>query len=153
MITIQKSQTADTRTCDFANTTKETLLASSRTHIGDVVQALALFSGMLIKAAGEHDYERFLHDWKALLKERGTAVEGAAQFPTKRQLNKADVLVLYSGEEKTLSAEEQSRLEDFVKRGGGLVLLHDAIRTANPVWLKTIAGGGWTVPPRNPVPG
>jgi len=58
MITITKSKTADTRTCDFANTSKETLLMSSRTHIGDVVKALAFFSSKLIEAAGEHDYDK-----------------------------------------------------------------------------------------------
>jgi len=58
MITIQKSATADTRTCDFAATTKETLLASSRQHIGDVVKALMFFSGKLGEAAGEHDYDK-----------------------------------------------------------------------------------------------
>lgn len=58
MITIKKSATADTRTCDFANTSKETLLASSRQHIGDVVKALAFFSGRLTEAAGEHDYDK-----------------------------------------------------------------------------------------------
>lgn len=64
MIEIKKSQTADTRTCDFANTSKETLLASSRTHIGDVVKALAFFSGKLTEAAGEHDYDKLTEiDW------------------------------------------------------------------------------------------
>jgi len=40
MITIQQSQTADTRTCDYTKVTKETLLASSRQHIGDVGSGL-----------------------------------------------------------------------------------------------------------------
>jgi len=64
MIEIDKSQTADTRTCDFANTDKLTLLASSRTHIADVVKALAFFSGKLTEAAGEHDYDKLTSiDW------------------------------------------------------------------------------------------
>ena len=64
MIEIEKSATADTRTCDFANTTKETLLASSRQHIGDVVKALAFFSSKLIEAAGAHDYDKLTTiDW------------------------------------------------------------------------------------------
>lgn len=64
MITIQKSKTADTRTCDFANTTKETLLASSRQHIGDIVKALAFFGGKITEAAGEHDYDKLTEiDW------------------------------------------------------------------------------------------
>lgn len=64
MIQIHKSATADTRTCDFANTTKETLLTSSRTHIGDVVKAMAFFSGKIFEAAGEHDYDKLTGiDW------------------------------------------------------------------------------------------
>ncbi len=64
MIEIKKSPTADTRTCDFANTSKETLLASSRQHIADVVKALAFFSGRIIEAAGEHDYDKLTAiDW------------------------------------------------------------------------------------------
>jgi len=64
MIPITKSATADTRTCDFANTNKETLLASSRTHIGDVVKAMAFFIGKLTEAAGEHDYDKLTAiDW------------------------------------------------------------------------------------------
>ena len=64
MINIQKSKTADTRTCDFANVTHETLLDSSRQHIGDVVKALAFFQGYITSAAGEHDYDKLtLIDW------------------------------------------------------------------------------------------
>ncbi len=58
MIKIHPSPTADTRTCNFGNTTKETLLQSSQTHIKDVVKALAFFSGKLIEAAGEHDFDK-----------------------------------------------------------------------------------------------
>lgn len=64
MISIQKSETADTRTCNFAETTKATLLSSSRQHIGDVVKALAFFSGKITEAAGEHDYDKLTEiDW------------------------------------------------------------------------------------------
>lgn len=58
MIEVQKSATADTRTCDFANVTKEVLLASSCAHIGDVVKAMAFFSGQLVEAAGKHDHDK-----------------------------------------------------------------------------------------------
>lgn len=64
MIAIKKSETADTRTCDFANTTKETLLNSSRQHIGDVVKAMAFFGSKITEAAGEHDYDKLTEiDW------------------------------------------------------------------------------------------
>lgn len=64
MIRIQTSETADTRTCDFANISKETLLASSKQHIGDVVKALAFFGAKITEAAGEHDYDKLTAiDW------------------------------------------------------------------------------------------
>jgi hypothetical protein len=58
MIQIRKSQTADTRTCDYANVTKETLLASSRQHIGDVRVALDFFVGKLVDAGTVHDADK-----------------------------------------------------------------------------------------------
>jgi len=58
MIVINKSKTADTRTCDFANTTKETLLASSRQHIDDVQRALHFMSERLMCAAVAHDLDK-----------------------------------------------------------------------------------------------
>jgi len=58
MIKVRKSPTADTRTCDFANVTRQTLEASSCQHIADVVQALAFFQTYLTKAAGVHDQDK-----------------------------------------------------------------------------------------------
>jgi hypothetical protein len=44
--------------------TKEMLLESSRQHIGDVVKAMAFFSGKLVEAAGAHDYDKLTAiDW------------------------------------------------------------------------------------------
>ncbi len=58
MIIISKSETADTRTCDFANVSKDTLYASSVDHITDVRQALAFFGECLERAGGEHDPDK-----------------------------------------------------------------------------------------------
>jgi hypothetical protein len=58
MIEIRKSETADTRTCDFANVSKETLLASSEQHIEDVQGALDFFRVMLIVAGQKHDTDK-----------------------------------------------------------------------------------------------
>lgn len=64
MIEIEKSKTADTRSCDFKTVTKEALTASSLQHIGDVVKGLAFFSSKLMEAAGRHDYDKLtLIDW------------------------------------------------------------------------------------------
>lgn len=58
MIIIKPSPTADTRTCDFANTPKETLLASSHQHIADVREGLRFLESMVRKAAENHDYDK-----------------------------------------------------------------------------------------------
>jgi len=58
MITIKPSKTADTRSCDFATVSKDTLLASSQQHIDDVRQALAFFGTLLQVAATNHDVDK-----------------------------------------------------------------------------------------------
>ena len=60
MITIKKSPTADTRTCDWAKVTKEQLLESSQGHIYDVWRGLAFFRYMLEDAAREHDRDKIV---------------------------------------------------------------------------------------------
>lgn len=64
MITIRKSATADTRTCDVTQVTKEQLLHSSVQHIGDVGKGLAFFVSKLTEAAAVHDYDKLTEiDW------------------------------------------------------------------------------------------
>lgn len=58
MITIKKSPTADTRTCDFANVSRQTLLDSSVQHINDVNQALLFFESMIGVAGVNHDTDK-----------------------------------------------------------------------------------------------
>lgn len=58
MIRIGKSETADTRTCDFSKVTKETLLASSKQHINDVRRALDYFMARICAAGQVHDPDK-----------------------------------------------------------------------------------------------
>ena len=58
MIKIHKSETADTRSCDFSKVSKDTLYLSSVQHINDVRQALELFATMLEQASHIHDWDK-----------------------------------------------------------------------------------------------
>lgn len=58
MIVIEKSKTADTRSCDYATVTKEILRSSSIQHIRDVEKGLNFFRDMLEKAAVMHDMDK-----------------------------------------------------------------------------------------------
>lgn len=83
MIEIRKSSTADTRTCDKTKVTKETLLASSVQHIGDVGKGIAFFAGKLTEAASIHDYDKLSAiDWfhgdftTKIVDDKGNAIPG-----------------------------------------------------------------------------
>ena len=75
MIKIHQSKTADTRSCDFTQVTKEQLFESSVQHIGDVKQGLDFFKEMINQAAYHHDYDKlkdiegFHHDFIGGFKE------------------------------------------------------------------------------------
>lgn len=58
MIEISPSPTADTRTCDYANVTKGTLLMSSSRHIDDVRAALDFFVDKVQEASLNHDTDK-----------------------------------------------------------------------------------------------
>lgn len=90
---------------------------------------------------GQHDYPRFLDEWKKLLHERGAAAEGAQRPPTETELAKTDVLIIFASDATNIGAEDRSRLESFLKRGGGLVALHDSICGTNTDWFAKVAGG------------
>ena len=59
MIKIRKSETADTRTCDFTKVTKDKLRSSSLRHVNDVLKACAFFTDLLDYAAYSHDADKF----------------------------------------------------------------------------------------------
>lgn len=64
MIKIKKSQTADTRSCDFSKVSKETLKESSVQHINDVGKALGFFASKLTESASVHDFDKLTEiDW------------------------------------------------------------------------------------------
>ncbi len=58
MIEIQKSPTADTRTCDYTKVSKGTLYESSAQHISDVCEALNFFQSKIVEAAMNHDTDK-----------------------------------------------------------------------------------------------
>ncbi len=92
---------------------------------------------------GQHDHPQFLKDWTVLLKERGATVDGAMTFPSATQLENTDVLVVFAAEGGTIQGEDRLNLEKFLKRGGGIVVLHDGVCGTDPQWFKTIIGGAW----------
>lgn len=100
-------------------------------------------AGAKTHGPGQHDSPRFLKEWTALLNERGAQATGAMAFPTAKQLADADVLVLYAQNAGDISPQDRVNLDKFLKRGGGIVAIHDAVASHDPQWFKTIIGGSW----------
>jgi hypothetical protein len=87
MISIKPSPTADTRTCDFANVSKQTLLESSHQHINDVESALMLFAGMIGAAASVHDADK-ISDIDGFHRDFVTGFKQTEWWDKHRQLNR-----------------------------------------------------------------
>ena len=92
---------------------------------------------------GHHDGPTFVKEWTPLLTSRGAKVDGALVFPTAEQLENTDVLVMFCANGGYIEGEQRAYFEKFLKRGGGLVVLHDAVLAREPHWFKTIIGGAW----------
>jgi hypothetical protein len=84
---IRKSQTADTRTCDFANVSKETLLQSSVQHIGDVQMALGFLGTLLCEQAERHDFDK-LSDIDGFHRDFVTGFQQTEWWDRHRKLNR-----------------------------------------------------------------
>lgn len=100
--------------------------------------------GMSNRGTEVHAHPRFLKEWQVLLNERGAKATGAMDWPTPEQIKDVDVIVAYAQEGGDATPEQEVMINDFVKRGGGLVVLHTAtVSFKNPPWWKSIIGGSW----------
>jgi type 1 glutamine amidotransferase len=100
-----------------------------------------IYAGLKTHAVGQHDYPQFLADWSKILTERGAYVTGGLQFPSARELASADVMVIYKGDAGYLGVEDRANLDSFMRRGGGLVSIHDALCGPDPELFAGIVGG------------
>ncbi len=71
-----------------------------------------------------HEHERFMNDWKKLLAERGATTDGAMDWPNAEQFRNSDVIVVYAQEGGDATPEQRKLINEFIKRGGGLVVIH-----------------------------
>jgi type 1 glutamine amidotransferase len=100
-----------------------------------------LRAGLKTHGLGQHDYPQFLADWSKVLTEHGAVVNGSLHAPLAQELQNVAVLVIYKGDAGYLSDADRAALEAFVKRGGGIVSLHDALCGPDPDYFATLVGG------------
>ena len=100
-----------------------------------------LWGGLKSHGQGQHDYPQWLADWSKILTEHGAVVDGAFHPPSAAELEHTDVLIIYKGDAAYLGGDSKSAIEAFVKRGGGLVSLHDSLCGPDPAYFATLVGG------------
>jgi type 1 glutamine amidotransferase len=100
-----------------------------------------LWAGLKSHQPGQHDYPQFLADWSKILTEHGAVVDGGFHAPRAVDLAHTDVVVIYKGDAGYLSDEDKAALESYVKRGGGLVSLHDSLCGPDPGYFASLVGG------------
>ncbi len=100
-----------------------------------------LWAGPKTHGPGQHDYPQFLADWYNLLTARGAIVDGALHGPTSADLERTDVIVIYKGDAGYLTDAQKATLEAYVRRGGGIVVLHDSGCGPDPAYFSTLIGG------------
>jgi type 1 glutamine amidotransferase len=100
-----------------------------------------LRAGLKTHGPGQHDYPQFLADWSKFLTQHGAVVSGSLHAPLAQELEGVSVIVIYKGDAGYLSDADRAALEAFIKRGGGIVSIHDALCGPDPAYFATLVGG------------
>jgi type 1 glutamine amidotransferase len=100
-----------------------------------------LYGGLKTHAEGQHDYPQFVADWSKLLMNRNAIVDGALHFPSEKELLNSDVVIIYKGDAGYMSLEDRANLDAYMRRGGGIVSIHDSLCGPNPAEFADIVGG------------
>ena len=88
---------------------------------------ITLAGGPKDHGPGEHDYPLWLKRWSALLAtDPSVALQTAEGWPSARQFENSDVVVVYSNN-PGWDAGKGEELDRYLARGGGLVLIHYAV--------------------------
>lgn len=91
MIKVKPSPTADTRTCDVTQVSKEQLLASSIQHIDDVRKGIDFFILMLCRAGAVHDDDK-ISDIDGFYADFKTGFKTTEWWDAHRSLNRHHLL-------------------------------------------------------------
>jgi putative heme-binding domain-containing protein len=102
------------------------LLAAVESEVSDDPVRILLLAGPKDHDAGEHDYPAWQTGWKELLgRVRGVGVDVAHDWPSEAQFRDAQVIVAYFWNHHW-SAERYKQIDQYLARGGGLVVIHSA---------------------------
>jgi type 1 glutamine amidotransferase len=100
-----------------------------------------IFAGLKSHGPGQHDYPQFLADWSKFLTANGAVVDGGLHAPLAEELANTDVVVIFKGDAGFMTPKEHAAFLAYVKRGGGLVSIHDSLCGPDPEDMAMFFGG------------
>ena len=103
---------------------------------------ILIYAGLKSHGPGQHDYPQFLADWSKFLTAHGAVVNGALHAPSVDELANTDVVVMFKGDAGFMTEREHAVFLAYVKRGGGLVSIHDSLCGPDPEDMALFVGGG-----------
>ena len=118
MITIKKSTTADTRTCDWSKVTKEQLKESSLQHIEDVTKGIDFFKRMLDISAIRHDEDKLI-DLDGFHRDFQTGFKQTEWWDKLRKINRHHLLQADGGADDVNLIDVLDMITDCVMAGMG----------------------------------
>ena len=87
---------------------------------------IVLVDGIKDHGPGEHDYPAWQRVWASLLQSADQVqVSTARDFPSDEQLAVADIMIFF--QKGSFSLQRELKLDQYLKRGGGVVMIHWAI--------------------------
>lgn len=129
---------------------KKGTASNRQSAIGDPQLRIVWVASKQDHGPGEHDYPVAQKMWIDLLnRDAGIAATNAWEWPSSEQFAKANVLVFYFWN-NDWSVERLRQLDEFLARGGGLVVIHSGtIASKEPeAWAERIGlasrSGGFT---------
>lgn len=102
-------------------------LAGSQSPAGETRPLnLVLVDGIKDHGPGEHDYPAWKRAWEQLfLADPKLTISTAREFPSDEQLAAADVVIFF--QKGSFDRERETKLDAFLKAGGGAVYIHWAV--------------------------
>jgi uncharacterized protein len=119
------------------------MLASLTVFAAEAPLRVFIRGGVKSHAPGAHEHAQFLKDWQPILTDRGMTVDGGMDLPSDEQLKQTDVLLMYAQDGGTVPPSRWASLDEYLKRGGGLVVVHTAAVSLQEDHWKAIIGGCW----------
>lgn len=102
--------------------------------------AMFISVGQELLYEGDRKPDDFMDVGWGVFARKGVFCSAGLVFPNAQQIAKNELVLLYGAGASDLSAEEKENLKTLFAKGGGLVVMSDALVNDTPDWLADLCG-------------